>query len=123
GTGWTCSIATLTCSRSDSLAALASYPVITLTVNVTLTVPASVTNQVSISGDGAVPGNSADPTVIAAGATDFNANGKPDLLWQSDSTGDVVMWYMGGAQGSTYTGSSWMGAAPGWSVVATADLN
>jgi uncharacterized protein (TIGR03437 family) len=34
GTGWTCTLATLTCTRSDVLAAGASYPVITVTVNV-----------------------------------------------------------------------------------------
>jgi len=34
GTGWTCTLGTLTCTRSDVLAAGASYPVITVTVNV-----------------------------------------------------------------------------------------
>jgi uncharacterized protein (TIGR03437 family) len=34
GTGWTCTLATLSCTRSDVLAAGASYPVITVTVNV-----------------------------------------------------------------------------------------
>ncbi|MER7043866.1 right-handed parallel beta-helix repeat-containing protein [Streptomyces jumonjinensis] len=34
GTGWTCDVATLTCTRSDVLAAGASYPPITLVVDV-----------------------------------------------------------------------------------------
>ena len=34
GTGWTCVLGTLTCTRSDVLAANASYPNITLTVDV-----------------------------------------------------------------------------------------
>jgi uncharacterized protein (TIGR03437 family) len=34
GTGWSCTLATLSCTRSDVLAAGASYPVITVTVNV-----------------------------------------------------------------------------------------
>jgi uncharacterized repeat protein (TIGR01451 family) len=34
GTGWTCTLATLLCSRSDSLNNNQSFPVITLTVNV-----------------------------------------------------------------------------------------
>jgi len=34
GTGWTCLISTLACSRSDALGAGLSYPVITLTVTV-----------------------------------------------------------------------------------------
>src|SRR5207249_3698096 len=50
GTGWACVLATLTCTRSDSLAIAASYPPITLTVNVAANAPASVVNQVSASG-------------------------------------------------------------------------
>ena len=34
GTGWSCTLATLTCTRSDALASGSSYPAITLTVNV-----------------------------------------------------------------------------------------
>src|SRR5439155_296868 len=44
GTGWTCTLATLTCTRSDVLGAGQSYPSITLTVNVAANAPASVTN-------------------------------------------------------------------------------
>ena len=42
GSGWTCTISTnsVTCTRSDALAPAASYPPITLTVNVTSTAPA-----------------------------------------------------------------------------------
>jgi len=35
GAGWTCSLTTLSCTRSDSLPAQASYPPIAITVNVT----------------------------------------------------------------------------------------
>src|SRR6185295_5413118 len=52
GTGWTCVLATLTCTRSDALAAGSSYPVITLTVNVASNAASSVTNSVSVSGGG-----------------------------------------------------------------------
>ena len=52
GTGWTCTLATLTCTRSDALAAAASYPAITLTVNVASNAPASVTNTATVSGGG-----------------------------------------------------------------------
>ena len=44
GTGWTCTLATLTCTRSDVLANGGSYPVLVLTVNVAGNAPASVTN-------------------------------------------------------------------------------
>lgn len=52
GTGWTCSIAsaTVTCTRSNTLAASASYPPITLTVTVASTAAASITNQASVAG-------------------------------------------------------------------------
>ncbi len=52
GTGWTCTVATATCTRSDVLAAGASYPNITLTVDVSASAPASVVNSVAISGGG-----------------------------------------------------------------------
>ena len=67
GTGWACTLATLTCTRSDALAASASYPVITLTVNVANNALASVTNTATVSGGGdVVPGNNVatDPTTI-----------------------------------------------------------
>ena len=52
GTDWTCNVSTLTATRSDALAAGASYSPITLTVNVAANAPASVTNSVSVSGGG-----------------------------------------------------------------------
>ncbi len=52
GTGWACTVSTRTCTRSDSLAAGASYPVITLTVNVASNAPSSVTNTATVSGGG-----------------------------------------------------------------------
>jgi uncharacterized repeat protein (TIGR01451 family) len=60
GPGWTCTLATLTCTRSDSLPVGASYPPITLTVKVqpdaptgTVVVTATVTggNTVNPAGD------------------------------------------------------------------------
>jgi hypothetical protein len=52
GTGWTCNLATLICTRSDALAAGASYPAITLTVNVPVSIQSSVTNMATVSGGG-----------------------------------------------------------------------
>ena len=76
GTGWNCSTtvvgsSTATCTRSDALAVGASYPVITLTVDVSLTAPASVTNSVTVSGGGennASNNTANDPTTINAAA-------------------------------------------------------
>ncbi len=52
--GWTVSVSgqTITATRSDVLAAGASYPVLTLTVRVAGNAPASVTNKAVVSGGG-----------------------------------------------------------------------
>jgi len=62
GTGWSCTGST--CTRSDSLNAGASYPPITVTVNVSATAASLVTNVVTVSGGGAVQASASDPTNI-----------------------------------------------------------
>jgi uncharacterized protein (TIGR03437 family) len=52
GTGWSCVPATLTCTRSDALAAAASWPPISVSVNVASNAPASLTNIATVSGGG-----------------------------------------------------------------------
>jgi hypothetical protein len=53
GTNWSCTLATLTCTRSDSLASGSSYPeTITVTVNVASNAALTVTNLVTVSGGG-----------------------------------------------------------------------
>jgi uncharacterized repeat protein (TIGR01451 family) len=52
GTGWVCTLATLTCTRSDALANGSSYPPITLTVDVAAVPPAQVVNSADVSGGG-----------------------------------------------------------------------
>jgi uncharacterized repeat protein (TIGR01451 family) len=52
GTGWTCTLSTLTCTRSDVLAPGASYPSITLTVSVPQNIQSPVTNSATVSGGG-----------------------------------------------------------------------
>jgi hypothetical protein len=69
GTGWSCTLSSLTCTRSDTLASGASYPAITLTVNVSNSAPASVTNTATVSGGGEIntSNNSAsDVTTISS---------------------------------------------------------
>jgi hypothetical protein len=58
GTGWTCVLATITCTSSTPVSS-ASQPII-LTVNVGLNTPSSVTNVVTVSGGGEV--NTANDT-------------------------------------------------------------
>ena len=58
GTGWICqALPVLSCSRSDVLANGASYPVITLTVDVAANASAQVTNTATVAGGGEVVTN------------------------------------------------------------------
>src|SRR5262249_30863480 len=67
GAGWSCTLASLTCTRSDTLAPAGSYSAITLAVTVSDGASTSVTNSVAVSGGGEsnVANDSAsDPTTI-----------------------------------------------------------
>src|SRR5262249_35240419 len=69
GSGWSCTLSTLTCTRSDALAARSSYPALTPNVNVASNAPISVTNAANVSGGGELnTGNdsASDPTTIVA---------------------------------------------------------
>jgi len=83
GAGWVCALSSLTCTRSDALAVGASYPAITVTVNVLLTSPAVVTNHVSISGGGAAPASGSDSTGVSTGTAitfQTNPSGLPFMI-------------------------------------------
>ena len=89
GAGWTCTVATRTCTRSDALAPATSYPDITVTTSVGAGVaPGTVTNTAVVSGGGDPnTGNNTatDPTVITSPV------GGPDLtLLKTPSAGAVV---------------------------------
>jgi hypothetical protein len=83
GTGWGCTLATLTCTRSDALAAGGSYP-LTLTVTVAGNAAASVTNGVTVSGGG--ESNTANDTaadlttIVQVSPCDVNADGNFSVL-------------------------------------------
>ncbi len=62
GTGWSCVLGTLTCTRADPLDPGLDYPNITLTVNVAVDAAASLTNDVSVSGGGEGSGTMDDNT-------------------------------------------------------------
>jgi Domain of unknown function DUF11 len=61
GTGWACAQPSGTCTRANVLASLASYPPLTLTVNVAVGVASPVTNTATVTGGGDV--NTANNTV------------------------------------------------------------
>jgi uncharacterized repeat protein (TIGR01451 family) len=93
GPGWSCVLGTLTCTRSDALAANTSYPQITLMVNVSPTAPTPLVNaaQVSVNGDLNPSNDTAmDNTVVVQLA---------DLTISKTHAGSFVQ----GETGATYT--------------------
>jgi len=66
GTGWTCTLSTVSCSRSDALAAGNSYPQITLVVSVASNASGTVTDQATVSGGGLTDGSATVQTPIVA---------------------------------------------------------
>src|SRR5580704_13343118 len=69
GTGWTCGGANPAnvCTRSDVLAGGASYPAITVSVNVAANATSPQVNMVGVTGGGSAPANASDSTVIESG--------------------------------------------------------
>jgi uncharacterized repeat protein (TIGR01451 family) len=66
GSGWSCTLATLTCTQTGGISVGVSPPPITLTVNVASNASSQVTNQVSVTAAGTVPANAGDITSITA---------------------------------------------------------
>jgi uncharacterized repeat protein (TIGR01451 family) len=101
GTGWTCSAPT--CTRSDVLAKGASYPAITVTVNVTAAATSPQVNAVAVSGGGSAAANTTDSTVI-------NVTGASVLKIAKTHAGNFSQ----NQQGATYsvTVSNTAGAGP-----------
>jgi uncharacterized repeat protein (TIGR01451 family) len=54
GTGWSCNVSSLACTRNDALNASASYPDVTLTVDVAVNASSTVTNSTTVSGGGEI---------------------------------------------------------------------
>ena len=83
GTGWTCTLATLTCTRADALPSGSSYPAITLTVNIPKNIQNPFTNKATVSGGGDVnPSNNT--------ATDTVNLGPPIIMTPQSSSVSVV---------------------------------
>jgi VCBS repeat protein len=66
--------------------------------------------------------NAGHPGWHMIAAADFDGNGVPDLVWQNDSTSQVLVWYMGGLGGVTLLNTNYLDSVghPGWHVVAAA---
>jgi uncharacterized repeat protein (TIGR01451 family) len=87
GTGWTC--VNPSCTRTDALAAGASYPAITVTVNVAAGAVSPQVNDVGVTGGGSVAASGTDSTTILV----------PILGITKSHTGNFAP----GQQGATYT--------------------
>lgn len=121
GTGWTCTLSSLTCTRSDALGANNTYPDITVTVNIGTT-KETVTNQVMVAGGGSPSASASDPTTIGPGQVNhvviiFQENRTPDTLFQGlctanggvpgcDPTGTNPAQYDIASQGQTSSGAT-----------------
>ena len=112
GTGWTCVLATRTCTRSDALAANAYYPSIHLTVDVENNCPSTVTNTATISGGGDTDSNNntashqipvAGPPTLAATAT---GSSTVTLTWTATAGVDYYDIFRSTGSGFSYVGSS-----------------
>jgi len=79
GSNWACTLATLTCTRSDPLWAGASYPAITLTFNVSSTLNGSVTSTFTVSGGGELntANDSATDTTVLGPSCAVTGDGVP----------------------------------------------
>ncbi|MEO5625266.1 MAG: S8 family serine peptidase [Dokdonella sp.] len=99
GTGWSCALGTLTCTRSDALAASANYPAISLAVTVSQTALSSVTNVATVSGggDAVVTNNTASDVTATVACT--SATCGPDLTITKTHVGNFVR----GQSNATYT--------------------
>ena len=89
GPGWTCTLGTISCSRSDSLPAGASYPSVTVTVSVASNTPSPAINKVILSG-GLGTANATDTTAIQPAFADVSTTDlflpAIDLFWETGIT-------------------------------------
>ncbi len=90
GSGWTCTLSSVTCTRSDALAPGAGYPTLTLTVKVAQNASGTVTDSASVSGGGPGSATVSEQTPIGSGNSGkiqhvviiFQENRSTDNLFQ-----------------------------------------
>ncbi len=146
GTGWSCTLASLTCARSDALAGGASFPAITLTIDVSAGAAAHLVNAATVSGGGESnvandvasdmtivwsrqtcasfgKGTSIGPTPNARTVVtaDFNGDGKADLS-SAPQYSNVISVSLGNGDGTFITTAQLITSTAAIVVVA-ADVN
>lgn len=89
GTGWNCTLANLTCTRSDALAASVTYPAVTLTVSVSSSAGGTYNNSVAVTGGNELStGNDTgtDSTIVVAPPTISEAFSPTSVAANTNST-------------------------------------
>ena len=79
------------------------------------------TNGTTIVSNGAISTPPGSVWHLVA-ATDLDRDGKPDLLWQNATSGDLFVWYMNGVTPATYAPFPYSCPAD-WEFVGVTDLN
>jgi uncharacterized repeat protein (TIGR01451 family) len=102
GAGWTCTLSTTTCTRSDALAPGQSYPPITVTGNVTAANGTSVTIALSASGGGTSGSANSTPSVtVAAPALSINETNAANFNLGQQGASYTVVVKNGASAGAT----------------------
>ncbi|MFN8571509.1 MAG: hypothetical protein U0132_05580 [Gemmatimonadaceae bacterium] len=114
GAGWSCSAVgqTVTCTNAGPVAAGATLPAITLTVDVASNAPSTVTNTATVSGGGDSDNSnnsSSDPTTIG---------GAPDLAITKTHSGSFTV----GSNGAYTIGVSNVGTSPTTGPITVTDV-
>ncbi|MDQ6801012.1 MAG: VCBS repeat-containing protein, partial [Acidobacteriota bacterium] len=132
GPGWTCD-ATQTCTRSDTLAAGASWPPITLSVNLPRYGVYSFQNQAFVAGGGetiTADDEAYDQTAVVpplantlALKCDYNGDAHSDVVLQNGSSGDVAGWQLNAAGTAIAVGAVVSSPGATWKVVAAGDFD
>ncbi len=104
GTGWTCD--PVQCNRNDALAPGASYPTITVTVNVAPNATSPQVNQVSVGGGGSPPAMASDSTTIIPA-------GVPSLSITKTHTGNFTQGQTNATYRVTVSNNTGAGATTG----------
>jgi uncharacterized repeat protein (TIGR01451 family) len=110
GTGWSCT--GNTCSRSDTLGTGASFPPITVTVNVAPNAPAQVTNIVTVSGGGAARAEARDVTLIQPTCS-YSINPTSQSFPSAGGSGSISVTAPAGCSWTAGPNAGWIGITSG----------
>jgi len=109
GTGWDCSLNTLTCTRNDALFSNGGYPQITVTVDVDANCPSQALNVATISGGGdadSTNNTASNETIVLAKPTNVVATAisasEIQLTWSSLPNADYY-YILRSSDGSAYS--------------------